>query len=276
MDFTDFQATISNLLVATDSNGQALLAPLWTPMIAFAEGIIYRDGDLDFLVTRAVDLSQATQNGARAVPIPPQFIVVEAVSLVLPAVPAVNQGPAPPLRGATRVPLLRATRQFCDLIWPVESQVQTPDPLNGGYYALFSEQEAAGSGAEADELKPLPSSIIVAPTPDAAYPVEFTGTIRPAPLSAENPTTFLTEYLPDLFVTAAMIWAAGAYLRNFGSQADNPQQAVSWKQLYAEQKAGAAVEEARKKAQGRGWTSFPAAPIAQPPRPRTPAPPGTS
>jgi hypothetical protein len=98
-------------------------------------------------------------------------------------------------------------------------------------------------------------TIILGPWPDANYQVEVIGTIRPTPLSATNTTTFLTTYLPDLFLAASMIFASG-YQRDFGSQADNPQQSASWEMQYEKLFASANAEELRKKFSGLGWTSY--------------------
>ena len=98
-------------------------------------------------------------------------------------------------------------------------------------------------------------NIIVGPWPDAAYRVEVVGTIRPNPLSNTNTTTFLTTYLPDAFIAASMIFASG-YMRDFGSQSDNPAQAQSWEAQYENLIKSAGAEEVRKKWAGPGWQSM--------------------
>ena len=81
------------------------------------------------------------------------------------------------------------------------------------------------------------------------------GTIRPNPLSNTNTTTFLTTYLPDAFIAASMIFASG-YMRDFGSQSDNPAQAQSWEAQYENLIKSAGAEEVRKKWAGPGWQSM--------------------
>jgi hypothetical protein len=108
-------------------------------------------------------------------------------------------------------------------------------------------------------------TVIVGPWPDANYMVEVIGTVRPTPLSASNTTTYLTLYLPDLFVAASMIFAAG-YQQNFGSQADNPQQAQSWSAQYDKLFPSANIEEMRKKYASQAWGSLQPTPIATPTR----------
>jgi hypothetical protein len=249
--YTQFIQYLNQLLVLLDATSQAMLVSLTPAIITYVENAMYRDPDFDFLVTRISDVSQITTNGSRAVPIPSAFIVIEGVSLIMPA------NTAPWVAGAMRIPLLRTTRQFIDLIWPTESQVQTPDPLVGGYFALFNEEQGAAQGAEIDESTALPSSILVAPTPDNAYITEFTGTNRPAELSAANSTNFLTLYLPDLYLAKAMEYATGALLHNFGAQADDPRQAMSWRTLYQTLKKDASIEEIRKKAKVDGASPYP-------------------
>lgn len=250
MIYSDFQLTISSLLAMQDVAGQGILNPLWPRIVEAAEFMMYRDPDLDFLSTRLAATSP-TAVGVRSIPIPGEFVVIEGLSLITPAGVGPTAGAALPA-GAQRIPLLRTSREFIDAIWPNESAVATPAPFQG-YYAIFSEQASAfPSGVQFFEA----NQCIVAPTPDAIYTAEFTGTFRPAPLSVATPQTFISVNLPDLMVSAAMIWATGGVLRNFGAQADNPQQAVSWKVLYEQQKTGAAVEEARKKSASSEWSPF--------------------
>lgn len=252
MNYATFLTWLITVLQVSDTAGVTALTNVISLIIAYAEGRLYRDPALDFLATRVTDVSQSTVAGSRAVAIPAEFIVVEGVSLVTPA------NTVPSAAGASRIPYLRTTRAFIDLTWPTESETAAPDLFAGGYYALFSEQEASSAPSE-DEARPLPSSILLAPTPNDSFRVEFTGTQRPTPLSAENPTTFLTTYLPDLFFAAAMVIASG-YQRDFGGQSDDPKLAMSWESLFQELKRGASIEELRKKALIDGFSSLPPRP----------------
>ena len=83
MTYAEYIAALQLLAVMQDANGQALLAEILPQVIQYAELRLYRDPDLDFLATRTTDVSQKTTRGFRSVPIPAQFIVVEAVSLIL-------------------------------------------------------------------------------------------------------------------------------------------------------------------------------------------------
>lgn len=106
--------------------------------------------------------------------------------------------------------------------------------------------------------------ILFGPFPDANYTIEITGTLWVPPLSASNATTWISTYLPDLMLTAAMIQMTG-FMRNFGAQSDNPQMAVSFESQYNLLRDSAAVEDARRRFASAGWTSQIPSP-ATPPR----------
>jgi hypothetical protein len=79
--------------------------------------------------------------------------------------------------------------------------------------------------------------------------------LNPQPLNGSTiKTTLLTQYLPETFLTCAMIFAS-AYQKNYGAQADDPQSAQSWENQYTALMRSAAVLELRKKFQSEGWTS---------------------
>ena len=86
---------------------------------------------------------------------------------------------------------------------------------------------------------------MVEPSPDQTYPFETIGTIRPAPLSNTNTTTYLSLYLSDLFFTASMVEMT-AYMRNFGAMADDPKMSTTWAGLLATKLTSAKEEELRK------------------------------
>ena len=84
-------------------------------------------------------------------------------------------------------------------------------------------------------------------------------------MAASNQTTFISQYLPDLLIMASMVYIS-AYQRNFGRQSDDPQMAQSYESQYQTLLKSAAVEEARKKFEGPGWTSQSPSPISSPTR----------
>jgi hypothetical protein len=65
-------------------------------------------------------------------------------------------------------------------------------------------------------------------------------------LSASNLSTFLTTYLPDLFLVAAMIHMAG-YQKNWSALGDDPNSGTTWEGQYLKLKTSADAEELRKR-----------------------------
>lgn len=97
-------------------------------------------------------------------------------------------------------------------------------------------------------------TLLFGPFPDATYTVELVGTVWQTPLSADNPTTWISTYVPELLLAASMIWMSG-FMRNFGSQADDPKMAQSWETQYQELVKSAGIEDARRRFKSAGWTS---------------------
>jgi hypothetical protein len=69
-----------------------------------------------------------------------------------------------------------------------------------------------------------------------------------------NLTTFISLYLPDLFIMASMIYIS-AYQRNFGRANDDPQMAVTYESQYQALLKTADLEENRKKFEAAAWSS---------------------
>lgn len=256
MNYTDFSTSLQQTLVMTDAGGVALLTSFLPRIIEYAELRIYRQ--FDFLATRTTDTGTLTTRGVRSAPVPSQFIVLEAANIIIPA------GAMPSDAGAQRIPMVEGSREFLDMIWPNESQTKPPSQISDIYYSLFNEMVAAPS--DTSEPMSLPSSIQIAPTPDDAYHVEFLGTQRPAPLSSDNPTTFISVNLPDLFLIAALIGAHGYLLRNWSALSDDPQAPMTWEKQYRIIAEGVDVEELRKKSMSVGSSPFIPTPLAGQPR----------
>lgn len=229
--YTQYVTLLANTLVipATDANYLIELPSI----IDDAEQRIYRE--LDLLDTIVRDSTAALTANSRNFTFPQHFVVSESLNVFTPVNSKTN-----------RITLTPTTREFIDHVYGNETAVNTPSIPQ--YYAMITDQ-----------------TIIVGPPPDAAYSLEVVGTIRPVPLSASNPTTYLSLYLPDLFLSASLIFALG-YLQNYGAMADNPQSAVSWESHYQLLKASADIEENRKKYAVQAWSSKQPAPIASPPR----------
>jgi hypothetical protein len=107
--------------------------------------------------------------------------------------------------------------------------------------------------------------MLLGPIPDQSYAANVTGTVRFPSLSATNPTTFISTYLPDVFIMASMIYMS-AYQRNFSKLSDDPQMAVTYESQYQALLRGAIMDEARKSFEAGGWTSNPPAAAATPNR----------
>jgi hypothetical protein len=213
-------------------------------MIEYAELRIYRELDLlqasaslhgsaYFLIAgnRNIVFPQNLPDGS-------SFVVSEQINLILPA------GTSDPDLGE-RVPLTPTTKEFLDIVYGSSLVANRAQPQ---YFSPFNE-----------------SFFLVGPVPDQNYFVEVVGTLRPAPISSLNPVTFISQYLPDMFIMASMIYIS-AYQRNFGRQSDDPQMAQSYESQYQALKVAALEEEARKKFEGSGWSSQITPTVASPSR----------
>ena len=235
LTYTQYVNTIANLMVvpASDAGFNTMLSN----MIAFADNHCYRD--LDLLNTVVRDASATLTSGTRTFNLPSSigtFYVVEEMNVITPV------GAGSPDAGA-RNGLTRASKEMLDFMWPSVTGSAVPT-----YFASVSQ-----------------STFIVGPWPNAAYPVEVVGTIRPPQLSSSVATTLLTVYFEDLYVAASMEFATG-YMKNYGAAVDDPQQGVTWGMQYTKLLAGAGIEESRKKATQAGWSDKVPAPQATPPR----------
>ena len=107
--------------------------------------------------------------------------------------------------------------------------------------------------------------LLLGPIPNQAYSANVTGTVRFPSLSPTTPVTFISTYLPDVFIMASMIYIS-AYQRNFGKVADDPQMAMTYEAQYQTLLKGAIMDEARKSFEAGGWTSNSPASAATPNR----------
>jgi hypothetical protein len=235
MNYSEFVTQLANMLpVGTSDAGFVTALPT---IITDAEQRLYRE--LDLLNTVLRDSSAALVSGNRNFTLPTTggvFLVVDQMNAITPA------GQANP-DVATRNPLLPASKEFLDAMYPSNVGAGVPR-----YFAPITQ-----------------AAYIVGPWPDAAYQLEVVGTYRPAPLSSANPDTLLTRYFADLFFAAAMVFACG-YQQNFSAMGDNPASAVSWESHYKSLFDSAAVEEMRKKHAAEGWSSKQPDPVATPAR----------
>jgi hypothetical protein len=182
-----------------------------------AEQRIYRE--LDLLVSIITVTSALTAN-SRFFTLPVtsgggtvHFLVVDAVNVFDAA--------------STRHPLTPATREGIDFLWPSETAASAASIP--GLFARISDTQ-----------------LLVGSAPGAAWACEVIGTIRPAPLSASNPNTYLSNYLSDLFFAGCMVSATGGLLKNYGAQSDSAPQGLSWEGQFQQRLASARKEELRK------------------------------
>lgn len=235
--YAQFVSQLANMLVVP-SDDPAYLAAL-PNIITDAEQRIYRE--LDLLSTVVTATGPLTANNRRfTLPTPSggngTFVVVEQMNVITPA------GTTDPDLG-TRNPMLPVSKEYLDAAWPGVAGAGVPTS-----FAPISQQ-----------------AWIVGSWPDAAYTVEVVGTIRPAPLSDTNTTTFLSTYLDDVLMAAALVYSAG-YQLNFSAGADNPQSGVSWETHLTKLLESAKVEELRKRFGSQSWSSKAPDPIATPQR----------
>jgi hypothetical protein len=209
-------------------------------MISYAENRIYRD--LDFLFTSIASTAYSLTAGSRQIVVPTStFVVPEQINVITPSATT-----NPDL--GTRNPLLPTTREYLDAVFGVASNTGLPQ-----YFAPF------GGNANSNW------TFLVGPYPDASYTVEIVGTFRPDSISSTNQTTFISLYLPDIFIMASMVYIS-AYQRNFGRANDDPQMAITYESQYQTLLKGAMTEEYRKKMEGAAWSSMSTSPVASPTR----------
>lgn len=233
LTYTQYVTQIATMAVVEETNPAFLT--ILPQMITYAENRMYRE--LDFLFTSVSNTSYACTVGTRSITVPTgTFVVPEQINLITPA------GTTNPDNGS-RVPLLPATKEFLDSVYGDSQSRALPK-----YFAVFDDYQ-----------------FLLGPYPDAAYQAEIVGTIRPNSLSVGNPTTFISLYLPDLFIMASMVYVSG-YQRNFGRANDDPQMAVTYESQYQALLKGAMMEENRKKFEAAAWSSQSPSPVASPTR----------
>lgn len=199
-------------------------------MIDYAELRIYRE--LDFLNTqKEADTADLTP-GTRTVAIPGSIFIINSAYLITPASTAAAAG--------SRNPMQRVSMEYMNFFWPSTLTLGQPS-----MFALSDDQ-----------------TIVLAPTPSAAFRVNCVGVYRPPPLYTDTAGTFISDNLPDLFVAASCVFGFGGINQNFGAMSDDPQSAQSWENQYQALKAGVNMETLRQKAWATGWQPFSEAPTA--------------
>lgn len=196
-------------------------------MIDYAENRMRRD--IDILAAIVTDSSGNLTPNNRLFPLPGNgaFLVVSQIT--------------PIINGVRQPTMTPVSREFIDSAWPAD---QAPSSPSVPY--LFCRRDAA--------------SILVAPPPDANYPIEVVGTQPLTQLSPANPQNWFSLWVPDVYLAAAMIFMSG-FNRDFSAQADDPKISQSWENQYGILLKGALTEELRKKFESSGNSSRAPSPI---------------
>lgn len=219
--WTSLQTAVATALV--QYTGVSTFAPDFTTLLpsatSYAEGRITRE--LVLLATRAVDVSLSTAAGKNTVSLAGMatagLSVVEHVVLMVSGVPWSFD---------------MASHDFIDLIWPDPSVTMNPSAADwiGRYWGMFDDH-----------------TVLLAPSPDAVYQVQITGLFTPTPISASNPSTYISKNYGDLMFAAVMVWLSGGLLRNYGSQSDDPKMAMSYEAIFQSLLGPAKAEERRRR-----------------------------
>lgn len=233
-------AITSGVLVNGDNNFNGIMDAL----IDYAEGRLSRDLDLPIQtltstdsVCSSGDRTFSIINAAALYGFGGEPLVIECLNIQTPAGATSSY--------STRVPLIPTSLALIDAVYPNAASSCCGLPV---YFYRVSQQQ-----------------LILGPAPDQPYRTEITYTYRPSALSATNPVTWLSRNLPEMMIAAGMVFAAG-YMRDFGSQADDPKMAQSWEAQYNTLLKAASPETARMNFASEGWTSEPVSPTATPPR----------
>lgn len=240
-DYDSYVTALASTMVE-EEDAEPFLAIIPT-IINYAEGRIYRDTNLLATLVRDTTANLTANSLQFTLPVPTQglFRVVKAINVVTPVGSTVTNG--------TRNPLQPVSLDF--LYWTNQTNTATSSSAVPLYFAM-----AGGSNAR---------DIQVGPAPGAAFAVEVIGEVQPEALSATNTTTYLSTYLPDLFLAASMIFASG-WQKNFSASSDDPRSSQSWEQKYKDLLASADLQAARARFAAASWTSERPEPAATPQR----------
>lgn len=233
LTYDTYTAEVARLAVV-DVDNAGFLANL-PSCIDYAELRVYQDLDLLSTVSAQTGFTLTALTRYLVVPIA-TFITLQQVNVLTPV------GTSNPDLG-TRNPCTFRSKEYLDNVWGSVTGAAVPRD-----FGLINQ-----------------NTLIFGPWPLLGYGLEIVGTVRPASLSATNTTTFISTYLPSLFLMASMVFISGAQ-RNFGKQADDPAMAVSYENQYQTLMKEALVEEFRKRFAAAGWSSMMPDPVATPSR----------
>ena len=252
LTYSQYVTQIATMAVVAETD--AAYVTILPQMITYAENRMYRDINFMFTSTSLHGASFVLTPGNRNLSFDINlalnldaasgtFVVSDQINLLTDA--SGNAATTTNPDACVRTPLLPTTNEFLDAVYGSSLTANRGQPQ---YFVPFNE-----------------TLFYLGPVPDQAYPVEVVGTYRPNSLSATNPTTFISLYLPDVFIMASMIYIS-AYQRNFGRANDDPQMAITYESQYQALLKSALVEEARKTFESSGWSSQSPATVATPSR----------
>jgi len=164
MDYNAYVQQISTMAVVpvTDTNFQIILPQ----MISYAELRMQRD--LDFLSTQISNSNYSLTAGNGTLTIPTSaFVVMETFEVI--------DG------SGSSMPLLAVGKEFIQNVYGTGSSTGLPQ-----YFAVYG-GDSATTGLTSQNM-------IIGPIPDLNYAIRLTGTVRSAPLSASNTTTYISTY----------------------------------------------------------------------------------
>ena len=212
-----------------DANFQAILPTI----IDYAERRCYRELDLVYATSAQTVTLTANNRNVNLLNLVPYLYILEELNVITPAGQSPDAG--------SRNQLSVVSKEWLDAVWTSSSGAAVPR-----YFALVTDV-----------------NLILGPWPDQGYTLEVVG--KYLPLQLYDPFgqsgTFLSLYLPDLFLAAAMISASG-YRKNYGAQADEPRMAMSWEQVFQTLLQSAKSEETRRRFQAYQQLSSKSTPIA--------------
>jgi hypothetical protein len=229
-------STVSGVVTPVDPQ----FASVIPDVLNYAEMRIQRDLDLQGLTTSN---TYTVSGGQKILQIPVNdFVTIQQITTNIPA--------------TTQTQTLEPTsREFITQAWNDTSQSGTP-------------QQFAMIGGDLTTFGATSNNILLGPTPDQSYTFTVYGTVRASslytfanPSSANTVTTLISSVFPDLLLMASMIFISG-YQRNFSAQSGDPQMAQTYETQYQMLKAGAMLDEQRKKQLARAYSSFAPTPSA--------------
>ena len=222
---------------------QALVAQI----LNYAEGRIQKD--LDLLANQTSNTYTLTP-GIAVFPLPiGDFTTVQTLEIV-----KLSNGQV-----VTSCPLTPVSKEFIQNCYSGLTQSSMPR-----FYAMYGDN----FGDEGDSY----TNILLGPPPNYGYTLRVTGTATEPSLytnasngPADSTYTYISNYYPDLLITASMIMVS-AYQRNWSATADDPKMAQSYEAQYEALAAGAKILENRRKGQASSWTAYSTPSAATPTR----------